>query len=373
MKIICTQENLNKGLATVSRLASSNANLPILNNILLETKNGSLRLASTNLETGINYFVRGKIVSEGRITIAASLLANYVSSLAADKVTLTLEDGGLKIQTEGDQAVIRGLPAEDFPFQYALISKMKKGAMFSISEAVLRNGLSGVSFAAAQDELRPEISGVFFSFRKRSLTLVATDSYRLAEKKADLAAPSKKDLKAIIPFRAVAELLRILENREENVEIFFTENQVLFQFREIGFTARLVEGQYPDYKQIIPQKMTTRLKAGVREFSQAAKRASFFAARETNDIRLKIDPKKNELLISAESAGVGANQSKLDAEVSGEPQEIIYNHRYFLEGLNNLAAESALFETSGPDEPGTLKSGADGKSDFLYLIMPIRN
>jgi len=372
MKIICTQENLNKGLSTVNKLAIPNANLPILNNILLETKNGSLRLASTNLETGISYFVRGKVVNEGRITIAAALLANYIGSLASDKVTLTLGDDGLKIETAGDRAIIRGLPAEDFPFQYALIDKMKKGVMFSVSEAILRNGLSSVSFAAAQDELRPEISGVFFNFKKRSLILAATDSYRLAEKKVGLAAEGKTDLKAIIPFRAVAELLHILENREENVEIFFTDNQVLFQFREIGFTARLVEGQYPDYKQIIPQKMTTHVKAGGREFSQAAKRASLFASRETNDIRLKIDPGKNEVLISAESAAVGANQSRLDAEVSGEPQEITYNHRYFLEGLNNLAADSALFETSGPDEPGIFRPGG-GQSDFLYLIMPIRN
>lgn len=383
MKILCTQENLNKGLAAVSKLTTSNINLPILNNILLETKNGRLRLASTNLETGINYFVRGKVVSEGNITVASSLITNYINSLPANKVTLKVENDNLKIKTASDKAVMRGLPASDFPFQYALINKMKKGIMFFIKERDLRSGLLGVSFAATQDELRPEIAGVLFNFGKQDLTLVATDSYRLAEKyiKFEQIHPhtynigvgiNKEAAKAIIPLKAIQELIHILEDSEEMVKIFFVENQVLFQFREIDFTARLVEGQYPDYKQIIPQRLLCKAKVKTRDFAQAVRRASFFTARETNDIRVKLDPKKNEILISAESAGIGTNESRVEAEVRGEPQEIVYNHRYFLEGLNNLPSEETIFETNGPDEPGILRP-VDPNGSFLYLIMPIRN
>ncbi len=372
MKILCTQENLNKGLATVSKLVTSNINLPILNNILLETKNGRLRLASTNLETGINYFVRGKIIAQGNVTIASSLITNYVNSLPASKITLKVEKESLKVETASDKATMRGLPASDFPFQYALINKMKKGTMFSIQEKDLRLGLLGVSFAATQDELRPEIAGVLFNFGKQDLTLVATDSYRLAEKGIKFEQGNPEDARAIIPLKAIQELIHILEDSEETVKIFFMENQVLFQFREIDFTARLVEGQYPDYKQIIPQRLSSRVKVKTRDFGQAIKRASFFTARETNDIRIKLNPKSNEILISAESTGVGTNESRVEAEVQGEPQEIVYNHRYFLEGLNNLPSEETIFETNGSDEPGILRP-ADSDSSFLYLIMPIRN
>ncbi|MFA4880409.1 MAG: DNA polymerase III subunit beta [Candidatus Doudnabacteria bacterium] len=372
MKILCTQENLNKGLTAVSKLATSNINLPILNNILLETKNGRLRLASTNLETGINYFVRGKVVSQGSITVSSSLIANYINSLPVNKVTLKVENDNLKIKTVFDKAVMRGLPASDFPFQYALVNKMKKGIMFSIKERDLRSGLLGVSFATTQDELRPEIAGVFFNFGKQDLTLVATDSYRLAEKYVKFERINKEAAKAIIPLKAIQELVHILEDSEEMVKIFFVENQVLFQFREIDFTARLVEGQYPDYKQIIPQRLLCKAKVKTRDFAQAVRRASFFTARETNDIRVKLDPKNNEILISAESVGIGTNESRVEAEVRGEPQEIVYNHRYFLEGLNNLPSEETIFETNGPDEPGILRP-VDPDGSFLYLIMPIRN
>ncbi|MDD5626882.1 MAG: DNA polymerase III subunit beta [Patescibacteria group bacterium] len=379
MKILCTQENLNKGLTAVSKLAIPNINLPILSNILLETKNGRLRLASTNLETGINYFVRGKVVSQGSITVASSLITNYINSLPVNKVTLKVENDNLNIKTASDKAVMRGLPASDFPFQYALVSKMKKGIMFSVKERDLRFGLLEVSFATTQDELRPEIAGVFFNFGKQDLTLVATDSYRLAEKCIKFEQMNKEAAKAIIPLKAIQELVHILEDSEEIVKIFFVENQVLFQFREIDFTARLVEGQYPDYKQIIPQRLLCKAKVKTRDFAQAVRRASFFTARETNDIRVKLDPKSNEILISAESAGIGTNESRVEAEVRGEPQEIVYNHRYFLEGLNNLPSEETIFETNGPDEPGILRPvDPDGMpagqaGSFLYLIMPIRN
>lgn len=372
MKVICTQENLNQGLITVNKLASQNINLPILNNILLETKERQLRLATTNLEIGINCFIRGKILEPGNVTIPASLITNYVNSLSEGKIILRTEKDSLEIKTESTRALIRGLPATDFPFQYKLITKIKKGIEFGVREVDLREGVSRTCFASAPDELRPEIAGVLFGFDNRRLTLVATDSYRLAERKINLEDKAIRNFKAIIPIKAVKELLHILENTEEMVKIFFSEGQVLIEVRNIDFTARLVEGQYPDYKQIIPQNLVTRVKANVRDLAQTIKRASFFAARETNDVRLKFNPKKGEILVSSETSGAGSNESKVKAKVAGPSQEIVYNHHYFLDGLANISTTEMSFETNGQEEPGVLKP-ASKDEHFLYLVMPIRS
>lgn len=374
MKIICTRENLNNGLVTVSKLASQNINLPILNNILLETKEGQLRLAATNLETGINCFVGGKILEEGSITVPSPLITNYISSLPeGDKITLKAEKEDLLVQTIHNQAKIKGLSASDFPFQYKLINKIKKGIVFKINEAELRQGLATTSFAAAFDELRPEIAGVFFKFHKAGLILAATDSYRLAERKMKLAEKSTQDFEAIVPIKAMQELLYVLKGQQDDqVKIFFNEGQLLFQIHNIDFTTRLTEGQYPDYKQIIPQNLKTKVIVDKEELSQAIKRTSFFTARETSDISLHLNVAKNEILVSAETSQAGSNQSKVQAEIHGQNQEIVYNYRYFLEGLANISSAQVCFETNGQEEPGVL--GPAGREEaFLYLVMPIRN
>ncbi len=373
MKIYCTQENLNIGLTTVNKLIVQNINLPILNNILLETKRGQLRLAATNLETGINYFVRGKIIEEGDITIPASLIANYINSLGEGRVDLESAKGELRIKTKYNRAAIRGLPASDFPFQYNLVNKIKKGTVFEIEEGRLRQGVNSVSFAAALDELRPEIAGLLFYFNQGNLILTATDSYRLAEKKVKLNKSNRKVFSVIIPIKAVQELTHILQDSEELVKIFFNEGQVLFHVRGIDFTARLVEGQYPDYKQIIPQKLSTKATADIEGLIRAVKQVSFFAARETNDIKINLDSGRGEIVFSAETSQSGRSNAKVKVEIQGPSQEVVYNYRYFLEGLSNIHSEKVYFETNGQEEPGILRGSGEQELSFLYLVMPIRN
>lgn len=370
MKITCTQENLNLGLTTVSKLTIQNINLPILNHILLETRERQLRLAATNLETGINYFIRGKITQEGSMTVPAALITNYINSLRVDKVELETENDILKIKTQDDHATLKGLPASDFPFQYSLVNKMKKGKKFVVSEENLLHGLTAVSFAAALGELRPEIAGVYMKFEKNALTLTATDSYRLAETKIKLDGKNEDVFTVIVPIKAVQELIHILRENAEDVQIFFMDGQVLFEVRAIDFTAQLIEGQYPDYKQIIPRNLETVVRADASELIQAIKRVSIFAARETNDVKVTIDPKNQELVFFAETSQAGSSNAKIKAEVQGPAQEVIYNHRYFLEGLANIETQQICFETNGQEEPGILKPC--GEDHFMYLVMPIR-
>ncbi len=370
MKITCTQENLNLGLTTINKLTTQNINLPILSHILLETREGQLRLAATNLETGINYFIRGKIVKEGSITIPAAVITNYINSLRADKVELEAENEVLQIKTPDDHATLKGLPATDFPFQYSLVNKMKKGKKFVISEENLLHGLTAVSFAAALGELRPEIAGVYMHFEKNVLTLTATDSYRLAEKKIKLNGQNGDTFTVIVPIKAVQELAHVLHESTEEVQIFFTDGQVLFEVRAIDFTAQLIEGQYPDYKQIIPRHLETVVHVDAAELMQAIKRVSIFAARETNDVKMTINPKKQELVFFAETSQAGSSNAKISAEIQGPAQEVTYNHRYFLDGLANIETPRICFETNGQEEPGILKPSQE--DHFLYLIMPIR-
>ncbi len=365
MKFICTRENLNNGLNIVNHLASHNANLPILNNVLVDAKDGIITLATTNLEIGIKVTVRGKIETEGSYTVPARLFSDFVSLLPNENVDIDLETDGLNVSCKNSQTQIKGMLSEDYP----LIPDVSSEKKVNIDMQTFKEVLSQTVFAATLDDNRPEISGVFFNFKGQDLTVAATDSYRLAEKKIKV--DGSIDKKVIIPLKTLQELGRILANStEKNISLYLNENQVAFSASNIVLTSRLIDGNYPDYEQIIPsdEKTITRVKA--EDLIKAIKGAALFCKTGINDIKMTIIPSKNEVVILSTNSGLGENITNIGAEIKGEEVEIVFNYRYLLDGLNNLQSEQVIIKTSNQGAPGVFVP--DNKEGYLYIVMPIR-
>ena len=370
MKITCLQENLNKGLFMVSHLAGGTSTLPILNNILLKIEKGVLNIISTNLEIGIQTQIRGKVEKEGSFTIPAQLLSNYVNLLPNDQVTLELEDNQLIIKSKSSKTKIRGISAEEFP----LIPKIDKSDAYKVKVEDFKKALQQVIFSVYQEESRPEISGVLFSFnhpKAGEITFVATDSYRLAEKKINFKEHAKKDnIKAIVPKNTIIELLRILDGEDEFLDIYLSENQILFSNDKTELVSRLISGQYPDYQQIIPQNYKTKAVINTENLIKIVKGASLFSQSGINDINLEILPKANKIVISSINNQLGEYNSEVEAEIEGEENKIVFNYRYLLDGLLNIDEDEVKLEAINDASPGILRQVEN--KDYLYLIMPIK-
>jgi DNA polymerase-3 subunit beta len=375
MKFICTQENLNRGLFITGHLSNKNVNLPILNNVLLKVTEGTLTLSSTNLEIGISATVRGKLEKEGEFTVESRLISDFVNLLPNEKVELTMDkDDYLKISTANSKTRIKGLPATDFP----VIPQIEKNDPYVVNIKDLQKAISQVIFAVSTNESRPEISGVFMSLHSENnkLTLAATDSYRLAEKKIEISGnKSKKEL--IVPVKTFQELLRILTalkddpDGAENIEIFITENQILFSLNNgVEIISRTVEGQYPDYKQIIPTENKTKVTLETGRLLKTIKTTSLFSKTGIFDINLEFLDDKKSLVISSTNNQLGESVSEMEVDFHGEKNQTVINYRYLLDGLNNLDSENVSVEIIDGNVPLIIRPAED--TGYLYIIMPIK-
>lgn len=379
MKLTCTQENLNKALNIVGKIINKNATLPILNNVLLKTEKGRLKLISTNLELGIDYWIGGKIEEEGEITIPTKLFLNFISSIPNGNVEMKLKGDVLSVKCGGYKTNIKGIDAKEYP----LTPKIEMKPVFKMKSADFKQALFQVLPAVSNSESRIEITGIFMDLAKLNegkLILVATDSYRLAEKTLKLEKENinketidlLKDIKSvIIPKDTVQEIVRDLGDENEEVEVTISENQILFSFGNASVISRLIEGKYPDYKQIIPNKFDSDVKIEISEAINAIKVASLFANISSNSVELKLLPKSKILEVNAETSDVGSNNSKIAAEISGKELTVMYNYRYLLDGFNSISGNGAILKINGEGMPTVLTSDTD--KSFLYVIMSIRS
>lgn len=366
MKLSCTQENLQQGLSIVGRTVSSDNALPVLSNVLLKTKKGSLQLSATDLEIGVTCIVRCKVEEEGSITIPARLLTEYITSLPEGNVEIELKKNNLHLSLGEYKANIKGVDAEEFP----LIPRVKQEPQIEVSAEALREAILRVVFAATPDESRPEIAGVLMSQKKDKLVLVATDSYRLAEKKIRDAEFASKIEDIILPAKTLQELARAFEGVTGAVKIAIAENQALFSANGIELVSRLVEGQYPDYKQIIPTSHQTSVIADSKELLKATQITSLFSRTGANDIKIEFLPDKNELVLKAISDQIGDNVSRIKAKITGKKGSIVFNYRYLIDGISNMGNGNVVFEIGMESSPSLLKP--EEATDYVYVIMPIK-
>lgn len=373
MHISCMQENLARGLAIVSRAVATRTTLPVLSNILIGTDNSRLKLAATNLEIGISCWIGAKVDEEGETTVPARLLTDFVNSLPAEAIDIDLvtRTQTLELICSRYEANIKGIDASEFP----LIPTVEDGGQMMLDPETLSEMVDQVTFAAATDESRPILTGVLARFEAGAIILAAADGFRLSVHTADVDAGIDEPLSIIIPARALNELGRLLGDSEEDVEVTVTEgrNQILFHLPDIDLVSQLIEGNFPDYNQIIPESRTTRTVLDVKPFLNAVKIASLFARDAANIVRLKIEPgselEPGTLTVSATSAELGDNVSQLDANIEGEEIEVAFNAKYLLDVLNVIGTDQVAVETSTPSSPGVFKPV--GGSDFIHVIMPM--
>jgi DNA polymerase-3 subunit beta len=365
MKLICTKDNLKKGLFMVSRVVSTGNPLQVLNNILLKTDQGRIKLSSTNLEIGINTWVGGKIEEEGALTIPAKLINEYINNLPTDKVTLESTDNStLSLESENYHTSIKGLSYEDFP----LIPQITDESFAKIDSMELKNALAETVWASATNETQPEISGIFMALEGNKIRVAATDRYRLAERTAELLEPARGNKEVIIPSRTISELYKILGLGQGQVEIYFSESQVLFKFDETELVSRLIDGQYPDYRQIIPKSFKTEIEVKREDLIHAIKATALFAP-DSNNVTLEVKPAEG-ITVTASSMAAGENTTQVGAKVTGEENRAVFNFRYLLDCLNNLNEANVRMKLINDASPAAITP--EGRDNYIYIVMPIK-
>lgn len=363
MKLQVTQANLAKALNTVARIANSRNPLAILSNVLLKTENNRLSIAATNLDIGITHFIGSKIEQEGAITVPARLMQDFVSSLPDSVLNLELTDNKLHITTDQYQSTINGIVADDFPVMPAI----KEGIRWKSPAGDFKKALSQVVFAASADDARPVLNGVYFHSTGGRAVVAATDSYRLAENKL---AKVTKPINFLVPASAANDLLRIISDTDKEISITHDDQQVLFEVGDVSLVARLIEGNYPDYRKLVPSKFATVAKLAKADFINIAKVSALFARESAGSITINADKDKNVVSINAIASQLGENTAQAQAKITGGG-EITLNSRYLIEALNAFAADDIEFCFNGKLEPIILRSAS--QPDYLHLIMPLRS
>ncbi len=363
MKLQVTQENLNKALGSVSRVASGRGTLPILSNVLLKTIGNRLSIAATNLDIAITHFIGSKVETEGAITAPARLLQDFVSSLPSGVIKLKLDDNKLHISTDKYESTINGVVADEFPVMPAITN----GKTTKIDGKSLKLGLQQVVLAASNDESRPVLTGVYMHVYEGDLYLVSTDSYRLAEK---VLAKSKAALDMLVPASALQDLLRILGDFDGEVELVHDDQQVLFKVGDIELVTRQIEGKYPDYRKLIPTKFEFSATLKRAELANITKVSSLFARESAGSITINLDKKQQQVTIRSVASQLGENTASAEAKVSADGT-ITLNSRYILDALQCLNGDDVLFAFNGKLEPCVLKDPAS--ADYLHVIMPLKS
>lgn len=364
MKLSCTQENLASALSLVAPIASKGGTLPILSNILLSANEGVLKISATNLEIGITVLVRGKIIEEGNFTVLGRLFYEYVSLLTSDKVSLSLEGEHLRISSGTQQTKINGQASEEFP----VIPSIDGSVQYILDARAFREAASQVLFAVSPNDSRPELAGVLMSFEGKVLTLVGTDSYRLAERKIELSGEAQQKRETIVPLRTMQELTRVLGQAEGELVISLSENQILFNVSDTELISRVISGSFPDYKQIIPSKSTTKVSLDKDSIARAIKSASLFCRQGLNHVSFQFSYDK--ILVSASASQIGENTIEVPAKIEGKDVDIVFDYRYVLEGLSAMRGGEVTIELEGNSSPCVFKP--KDKENYLYLVMPIK-
>ncbi|MEK7617984.1 MAG: DNA polymerase III subunit beta [Patescibacteria group bacterium] len=359
MKIICTQENLHSGLGIAVKIISANNTLPILNNILLKTENGQLKISSTNLEVAINTKIRCKIEEQGQITVGGKTLNELINTLPNENLELYTDKNNLVIKTESQEFKIKTLPVEEFP----LIPETQSNNTTSFEQEKLKQAINQVVFSASQNQTQPEISGIYLSLKGGEARFAATDRYRLAE----AIIPAEGLAEVIIPQKTTLEVARILSLRPEKVEVGFSENQIFFTIGQTDVISRLVDGQYPDYKNIIPDNFNSTMVVEKNKLQNALKANALFS-QNSSSVRMAFAGGK--LTISSESEGLGSGIVDIQAKVEGEEGSLLLNFKYVLDFLAQLQGGSVVIKVVNDTSPAVFVP--EGRSDYLYLVMPIK-
>ena len=364
MKLEVTKENLNKALSAVSKVASSRGTLPILNNVLFKAEGNRLSISATNLDIGITCVIGSKISKEGSLTIPARLTQEFIASLPSGVIQLEQEENKLHITLGNYTSTINGISAEEFP----VMPEISEGKRISCDSILFKKALQQVVFTASSDETRPILTSVYLHSFEGSLFIVATDSYRLAERRIQ---EIKEDIGLLIPATACSDILRLIDDNEQTIDIEYNNQQAHFKIGDTELTTRLIDGKYPDYRRLIPQKFSVQAIVKKDEFVTLAKVSSLFARETAGSITITVDTDKKTVGIHSIASQLGENTAVAEAETEGEDGDVTINSRFLLDALSAMSAPIVQFSFNGKLEPALIKD--PNSNDYLHIIMPLKS
>ncbi|MFC1960932.1 DNA polymerase III subunit beta [Chloroflexota bacterium] len=374
MKVSVLQENLSKGLSIVGRAVPTRPTMQVLGNVLLETEEGRLKLAATNLEMGITAWIGAKIEEDGAITLPARTFIDLVNQLSPERVDLNLDvrNQTLKVHCGATNSNIKGIDANEFP----LIPQAGDDPGIAIAGSILREMIVQTVFSAAQDDNRPILTGVYTRISNDEMIMAAADGYRLSVRTTPLEIGATQPIELIIPARTLNELGRIISDEDEEVLISIPQgrNQVIFHLKNVDVASTLLDGKFPDYNAIIPKSFSTSTVVYTADLLRACKRADIFARDVNNNAKFMVAPADSPsapgmVRLSATSTERGDADAVVDATVDGEEQEISFNVRYLIDALNVIKEEQVVLQSNGPTAPGVIKP--INREDFTHVLMPM--
>jgi DNA polymerase III subunit beta len=363
MQFETTLEQLQTAVSTAARFAERRANLPVLGCILITAEGGRITLRATNLECGVEIVIPAKVASEGMVAVPAGVVSGFLNNARGKSVSVSLVGEVLKVETERANASIKTLPHEDFP----ILPRVSAERSFTVKSNDLVKVIRSVAYCASLSAIKPELQSVLLYGEGGKLTAVATDSFRLAEKTVPLKSGGSVP-ELLVPARNAAELMKVLEGVGGDVEIYYNDNQISTQTDGLYYTSRLLDGAFPNYRQILPKSFTTEAVVLREDIATALKSLSVFADKFAQ-VSLSIEPSKKSLFLSSRNPDVGEQTSTVKAAVQGDQILVSFNGRYLADSLQAIGGDSVRMHSNGPGKAMLIKDAGD--DSFLYLAMPM--
>ncbi|MBN1672205.1 MAG: DNA polymerase III subunit beta [Kiritimatiellae bacterium] len=363
MKLRVDRTAILEGLQMIQSVVSTRTTLPILSNVLLKAEEGKLWMTTTDLEVSVRCAVEANVSKAGGTTLPARRLFGIVRELPSDEIELeTTEKDEASIQCGSSFFKIFGLSEDEFP----PIPDFSGGNSYSVEQRVLREMLKMTAYAASTDETRYALNGVLFSFKGDKFTAVATDGRRLALVEQEVEFPPESEGEAIVPSKAINELLRTLNDAEGALKIHTTKNQIAFEFGDVLIVSKLIEGTYPNFRQVIPSQCEERVPMERETLLTAVRRVSLLASEKSNSVKLSFE--KNHLKITAVTPDVGEAHETVPVKYAGKEIAVAFNPEFIMDPLRNIASDEVYLELTDELSPGVMKC----EVPFLYVLMPMR-
>ncbi len=374
MKFTCLQENLVRGLSTVSKAVATRGSLPVLSNVLISAVDGRVKLSATKLETSITTWIGASVEEEGEVTVPSKVFHEFVSNIPPSTISIQGEGAILKVTSDKVSSKFVGIDASEFPN----ISTEANEVHLTIDPKVFSDAVMETAFASAADETRPILTGVLITGNESDLYLVGVDGFRLAERVVSTdSGKITKEFSAVVPAKILLEVARLTSSMKEPLEVSVNKDGTLAVFKsgDIVVSSRVLDGDFPAYKSLIPaaETRTVKVKMLSKDLASALKLANVFAKDMVTVVKFKIVPDDAAVYILSSNSEVGENSAKIDADVTGENLEIAFNSKYILDALSNVKSDEVVFECSekiGPGVPGILRPST--RDNHIYLIMPMQ-
>lgn len=370
MKFSINQEKLSRGLQIVTRAVPTKASLPILNNILINANEDSINLSSTNLETAIKITIDAVVKEKGTVAVPARVLKDFISSLNNETLDFAITKNKLVLKTTNSTTKFNGIDPQDYP---ELPKVSKPDNTNKISSDTLEKINKHVTFSASNDVTKGVFTGIFLKFEDENLISACTDGNRLSEYITKLKEKSQNNFDVVIPAKTFAEVTKIFSDIEDLIDIFINQNDnlVIFKSNNIIVATRILDGNYPDYKRVIPSEFSLTANISLAELDDALKKTNIFAKEnDGSTVKIKFDPVEKQLVVSSQAEVSGENRSIVAADIDGDLLEAAFNSRYLLDFCNNYKIENILIKTNSATSPFLISS--DDDKNFVHLIMPLQ-